>query len=124
GAVTYLYNDRSEGGDLQYSLLGGWRNENRTFGVLVSAQRASDELRRDGLEAYGTIPANYYAGGNAENPGANSITNGNCTGACATTLLANPDARGLNSFGTHFFEQQRERDSYTVAVQFRPMANL
>lgn len=124
GAVTYLYNDRSEGDDLQYSLLGGWRNENRTFGVLVSAQKASDELRRDGLEAYGTIPANYYAGGNIENPNGNSITSGNCTGACADTLLANPDARGLNSFGTHFFEQQRDRDSYTVALQFRPMANL
>lgn len=124
GALSYLYNDRSEGGDLQYSLLGGWRNDARTFGVLVSLQRANDELRRDGLESYGTIPASFYAGGNPENPGGNSIANGNCVGACATTLLANPNARGLNSFGTHFFEQQRERDSYTVALQWRPMDQL
>ena len=124
GAVTYLYNDRSESGDAQLSVLGGWRNEDRTFGVLVSAQRASDELRRDGLEAYGTIPASYYAGGNAENPGGNSIANGNCVGACATTLTANPNAKGLNSFGTHFFEQQRERNSYTVALQYRPNDSL
>lgn len=124
GALTYLYNDRSEEGDVQYSVLGGWRNENRTFGVLVSAQHAKDMLRRDGLEAYGTIPASYYAGGNPENPGANAIANGNCVGDCAATLLANPTARGLNSFGTHFFEQTRERDTYTVALQWRPLARL
>ena len=120
GAVSYLYNDRSEEADGQYSVLGSWQNEARTFGVLVSAQRASDALRRDGLESYGTIPASYYAGGNPENPGGNSILNGNCSGACATTLTANPTARGVNAFGTHFFEQQRERDSYTVALQLRP----
>jgi iron complex outermembrane receptor protein len=124
GAATYLYNDRSEDGDLQFSILGGWRDENRTFGILASYQRASDTLRRDGLEAYGTIPASFYAGGNPENPGGNSIATGNCVGACATTLLANPTARGLNSFGTHFFEQQRERDSYTIALQWRPIAGL
>ncbi|WP_296171912.1 TonB-dependent receptor plug domain-containing protein [uncultured Brevundimonas sp.] len=124
GAVTYLYNDRSESGDAQLSVLGGWRNEDRTFGVLVSAQRASDDLRRDGMEAYGTIPASYYAGGNAENPGGNSIANGNCVGTCASTLLANPNAKGLNAFGTHFFEQGRERNSYTVAAQWRPNDSL
>src|SRR5690606_1129938 len=41
GAASWLYNDRSEEGDLQLSVLGSWRNEARTFGVLVSAQRAS-----------------------------------------------------------------------------------
>ena len=56
GAASWLYNDRSEEGDLQLSVLGSWRNEARTFGVLVSAQQASDALRRDGLESYGTIP--------------------------------------------------------------------
>lgn len=124
GALTYLYNDRSEEGDVQYSLLGGWRNEDRTFGVLVSAQHAKDSLRRDGLESYGTIPASYYNGGNPENPGADAIANGNCVGECAATLQANPDARGLNSFGTHFFNQTRERDSYTVALQWRPVEQL
>ena len=124
GAATWLYNDRSEEGDLQLSALGSWRNEARTFGILVSAQRASDALRRDGLESYGTIPASYYMGGSPENPGANSITNGNCAGPCAATLAANPDARGMNAFGTHFFEQQRDRDSYTVALQFRPIEGL
>lgn len=124
GAITYLYNDRSKEGDPQLSGMAGWRNADATFGVLVSAQRAVDQLRRDGLESFGTIPANYYNGGNAENPGADAIANGNCTGACATTLLANPNARGLNSFGTSYFEQSRERNSYTVAAQWRPNAQL
>lgn len=124
GAVTYLYNDRSKEGDPQLSALAGWRNADATFGVLVSAQRAVDQLRRDGLESFGTIPANYYNGGSVDNPAANAITSGNCTGACATTLLANPNARGLNSFGAAYFEQTRERNSYTVAAQWRPNAQL
>ena len=123
GAATWLYNDRSEESDPQFSLLAGWRNEDRTFGVLFSAQQSKDGLRRDGLESYGTIPASYYNGGNPENP-VSAITNGNCVGACATTLLANPNARGLNSFGTHFFEQDRERDSYTLALQWKPVPQL
>ncbi|MET4685112.1 TonB-dependent receptor [Brevundimonas faecalis] len=124
GAVTWLYNDRSEEGDAQLSAMAGWRNADRTIGVLFSAQRAVDQLRRDGLESYGTIPASYYAGGNAENPGGNSIANGNCTGACAAALQANPNARGLNAFGTSYFEQERERNSYTAAVQWRPLPQL
>jgi len=123
GSLSYLYNDRSEEGDPQVSALLGWANENKTFGVLFSAQHAKDQLRRDGVESYGTIPASYYNGGNPENP-VSSITNGNCTGACASTLTANPNARGLNSFGTSFFEQERVRDSYTLALQWRPNDNL
>ncbi|NEX94011.1 TonB-dependent receptor [Caulobacter sp. 17J65-9] len=123
-AAGRLYNDRSEQGDFQASGLYSWHNEGRTLGIVVSAQQAKDQLRRDGLEAYGTIPANYYAGGSPDNPGANSITSGNCTGACATTLLANPNAKGLNSFGTSYFEQTRERTTYTAGIQWRPIDKL
>ncbi|MDZ4319945.1 MAG: TonB-dependent receptor plug domain-containing protein, partial [Phenylobacterium sp.] len=35
GAVTYLWNDPSEEGDFQYSVMGNWTNPERTFGVLV-----------------------------------------------------------------------------------------
>ena len=84
-----------------------------------SFQAIKDQLRRDGIESYGTIPASYYNGGNAENP-VSSITNGNCTGTCATTLAANPNARGVNSLSVSYFEQERVRDSYTAAVQWRP----
>jgi iron complex outermembrane recepter protein len=119
GSLSYLYNDRSKKSDPQVSFLGSWKNDAGTFGVAVSAQHAKDQLRRDGIESYGTIPASYYNGGNPENP-VSSIANGNCTGACATTLAANPNARGVNSLSVSYFEQERVRDSYTAAVQWRP----
>lgn len=119
GSLSYLYNDRSKKSDPQVAFLGSWKNDAGTFGIAVSAQHAKDQLRRDGIESYGTIPASYYNGGNPENP-VSSITNGNCTGTCATTLAANPNARGVNSLSVSYFEQERVRDSYTAAVQWRP----
>jgi len=119
GSLSYLYNDRSKKSDPQVAVLGSWKNADQTFGIAVSAQHAKDQLRRDGIESYGTIPASYYNGGNPENP-VSSITNGNCTGTCATTLAANPNARGVNSLSVSYFEQERVRDSYTAAVQWRP----
>jgi len=119
GQLSYLYNDRSKKSDPQASALLSWKNEAQTFGVILSAQHAKDQLRRDGIESYGTIPASYYNGGNPENP-VSSITNGNCTGTCATTLAANPNARGVNSLSVSYFEQERVRDSYTAALQWKP----
>lgn len=123
GAVSYLYNDRSKESDPQVSFLGSWKNADQTFGIAVSAQHAKDQLRRDGIESYGTIPASYYNGGNPENP-VSAIANGNCTGTCATTLAANPNARGVNSLSVSYFEQERVRDSYTAALQWRPSEAL
>ena len=122
GSVGYLYNDRSEEGDLQGALMGSWKNENETFGIALSVQKAKDQLRRDGVESYGTMAASNWAGGNADNPV--DSRNFGCTGACATTLSANLGARSPNAFGTSFFEQERDRTTYTAALQFRPMENL
>lgn len=138
GSLSYLYNDRSEKGDVQGSALVSWRNEGGTFGVLASFQRSKDRLRRDGLEAYGTITADFWNGVNdartsslpqslvpvAPNP-LDQITGiGNCTAACATTLTANPDARFPNAFGTSYFEQGRERLTYSAAAQWKPVPEL
>ena len=122
GSVGYLYNDRSEEGDLQGALMGSWKNENETFGIALSVQKAKDQLRRDGVESYGTMAASNWAGGDADNPV--DSRNFGCTGACATTLSANLGARSPNAFGTSFFEQERDRTTYTAALQFRPMENL
>lgn len=122
GTLGYLYNDRSEKGDVQGSALVSWRNEAGTIGFLASFQRAKDRLRRDGLEAYGTITADFWNGQN--DAGTSSITTGNCTGACATTLTANPDAVFPNAFGTSYFEQGRERLTYSAAAQWKPVPEL
>ncbi|MET3726411.1 TonB-dependent receptor [Sphingomonas trueperi] len=118
GSLGYLYNDRSKKGDLQGSAFISWRNEAATFGILASFQRAKDRLRRDGVESYGTIKASQWAGGNADNP-VDSRKAG-CTGSCASTLTSNLDAVSPNAFGTSYFEQSRERLSYSATAQWRP----
>ncbi|WP_423605116.1 TonB-dependent receptor [Sphingomonas sp. MS122] len=122
GSIGYLYNDRSEKGDVQGSALVSWRNEAGTFGILASFQRAKDRLRRDGLESYGTMRANQWAGGNPDNP-IDSRTRG-CLGACATTLTANLNAVSPNAFGTSYFEQGRERLTYSATAQWKPVDEL
>ncbi|USQ95509.1 TonB-dependent receptor [Caulobacter sp. RL271] len=122
GAVSYLYNDRSKKGDAQGSLLVSWKNADQTFGASFSVQRAEDQLRRDGVESYGTIAANQWAGGNPDNP-VDSRTRG-CTGSCATTLTNNLTARSPNAFGASYFEQDRVRTTYTTALQYKPTEAL
>jgi iron complex outermembrane receptor protein len=122
GSIGYLFNDRSEEGDLQGALMASWKNASETFGAAFSVSKATDHLRRDGLETYGTMAASQWAGGNADNP-VDSRTRG-CVATCASTLTANLGARSPNAFGTSFFEQERDRVTYTGALQFRPSENL
>lgn len=139
GSLSYLHNDRIGDGDPSFSGLFGWKNEADTFGIVVSAQRSKESIRRDGIESYGTVTGNsYIVGGDPANNSPNSITTTttnwatdppttmppSCVGACATTLLANPDAVAPNSISAHYFEQERERDTLSVALQFKPHEKL
>jgi iron complex outermembrane receptor protein len=136
-SVGGLYNDRSKKADFQGSALVSWHNESGTLGLLASFQRAKDRLRRDGIESYGTIPANFWAGQNDAKqsslsqaatdqlyPGQGITGTGTCTGACANTLLANLGARAPNAFGTSYFEQDRDRKTYSGTVQWKPIDRL
>lgn len=122
GSLSWFYNDRSRKSDVQGSALLSWHNASRTFGVLASFQRTEDHLRRDGIESYGTINANFWNGVN--DAGASSIANGNCTGTCATTLTANPNAKAPNAFGTSYFAQDRKRLTYSATAQWKPVDQL
>ena len=136
GSVSYLQNDRIGSGDPSVSALVGWKNQAGNFGVIVSAQRSNESIRRDGIESYGTVTGDHYINGREGAP--NSITTTgtdwstdppgvvppSCVGACATTLLANPDAVAPNSISAHYFEQQRNRDTLSVALQFKPHEKL
>jgi len=132
GSVSYLHNDRVKEGNPTMSALLGWKNDASTFGVLLSAQRAEERIRRDGVESYGTVSGRDYINGRGGSP--NSITTTttdwsqnppatmppSCVGGCATTLLANPTAIAPNSVSAHYFDQRRERDTLSLAVQFKP----
>jgi iron complex outermembrane receptor protein len=128
----YLYNDRISGGKPTLSGLFGWKNQAGTFGFLVSAQRSEEEIRRDGVESYGTVAGRDYINGRDGSPNSISTTGTDwstsppgvlppsCVGSCRTTLLANPNAVAPNSISAHYFEQQRKRDTLSLAVQFKP----
>lgn len=133
GSLGYLYNDRVKKGDVQGAALVSWHNDSKTFGILASFQRAKDQLRRDGLESYGTITADFWAGANDANtsslaapavPVAGRTYTGQCTAACATTLTANPGAKFPNAFGTSYFSQDRERLTYSATAQWKPVDQL
>ncbi len=140
GAVNYLYNDRIKDGDPSISALVGWKNDAGNFGVIVSAQRSEENIRRDGIESYGTVTGKDYingvgGGGSINNlptdwsvpanpDGSQPTKPATCVGSCATTLLANPNAIGPNSVSAHYFEQERKRDTLSVALQFKPHEKL
>lgn len=137
-SVGGLYNDRSKKGDFQGSALVSWHNESGTLGLLASFQRSKDRLRRDGVESYGTIGANFWNGVNDglisslpqsmipvnPDPSKQVTGTGSCINACAATLLANPNAKFPNAFGTSYFEQSRERKTYTATAQWKPVNQL
>ncbi|QPF76806.1 TonB-dependent receptor [Roseateles sp. DAIF2] len=136
GTASYLYNDRSKSGKPTMSGLFGWKNEAKTFGVLLSAQSSEERIRRDGIESYGTVTGNDYMTGRESNN--NSITTTytdwstnppgvkppSCVGACATTLKANPNAVAPNAISAHYFDQTRKRDTLSLSLQAKPHDKL
>ncbi len=140
GQVSSLYNDRVRDFDPQASVMFGWKNAADNFGIIVSAQTATENIRRDGVEAYGSVSARDYrdgqgGGGSVNNlppdwsrppnpDGSQPTLPASCVGECAATLEANLDARGPNSLSASYFEQERKRDTYSVALQFKPTDKL
>lgn len=133
GQVSYLWNDRVKKDDPQASLMYSWKNDASTFGVLVSAQTSTENIRRDGVESYGSVSALDYRDGQG---GGGSVNNRPmdwsvgapkpqvCVDACEDTLQNNLTARGPNSLSAHYFEQERKRDTYSLALQFKPVEEL
>lgn len=128
-SASVIYNDRTTKSDPTLAGMVGWRDPSRTFGVLLTAQRAVENIRRDGIESYGTAIGRDYITGRES--GNNSVTTTStdwsvpggatvppaCQGLCKDTLLANPNAITLSSVSGHFFEQKRERDTLSLALQ-------
>src|SRR3546814_7602737 len=48
----------------------------------------------------------------------------NLRDACETTLARNPGARFQNACGTSYFEQGRERVTYSATAQWKPVSQL
>lgn len=110
GSAGDMYNDRSEKHDFNFSLVGSWHNAKRTFGILIGLQQASEHLRRDGVEALGTVSA-----------GAASPNTGIDPPAPPSSInVTNPTALLPNAINAALFQQHRERQGGNAVLEFKP----
>jgi len=105
GSVGAVYAEMPDRTDGQYSLLGAWKNDASTFGVLVQGFYEARHLRRDGVEVLGY---EKIAAGSA-------------------VATANPDLSEVfypAMIGAAFFEQERKRKGGLIDLQFAPSDEL
>ncbi|OAX63833.1 TonB-dependent receptor [Xanthomonas translucens pv. arrhenatheri] len=106
GSVGYNYNDRSEEGNPRGSALWSWKNDDETFGALISATHDKQDISRAGIEYFG-----YTTG--ADIPRTATITGDGSNVATARVPA------GISSA---FFQQTRERNGLQAALQWKPDA--
>ncbi|WP_355604499.1 TonB-dependent receptor [Xanthomonas cannabis] len=104
GSIGYNYNDRSEEGNPRGSALWSWKNDDETFGALISATHDKQDLARAGIEYFG-----YTTGANI--PASATITG---DGSDVAT------ARVPAGISSAFFQQTRERSGLQGALQWKP----
>ena len=100
-----VYADMPDKKDGQYSLLGNWKNDAETFGVMLQGFYEARHLRRDGIEVLGyeTIA-----------PGS----------AVATAVPGLSGVQYPALIGAAFFEQERKRKGGLIDFQFKPTDDL
>jgi iron complex outermembrane receptor protein len=100
-ALGVVYADLPKKSDPQMSGLINWKNDDKTFGVMVQAFSEKRSLRRDGQEILGY---EQIAAG-------------------STMAKSNPDLAGAyypGLMGSALFEQTRKRTGGLVSLQFKP----
>ncbi|MDL5367894.1 TonB-dependent receptor [Xanthomonas sp. NCPPB 2654] len=100
GSVSYGYNDRSEDGKPNASLLYNWKNDAGTLGVLGSVMHSERSLRRDGVEIFG-----YSDIQGAGFPDA---------------VAAGKQGVYPTAINSALFTQTRKRDGVTGSLQWKP----
>lgn len=114
-SVGAMHSTLAESTSPQLTGMVGWRNDERTAGVLVQVFNQKQKLRRDGAEVLG-----YYAIDKTKfAPGSTTIINGvaaptaNLNGVLAPSLI-----------GSSLFEQNRDRNGAAIELQIKPTADV
>ncbi|MDC8773838.1 TonB-dependent receptor [Roseateles albus] len=99
-SVEAVYSKLPAKTDPQLSGLLNWKNDDKTFGVMVAVNRQTRTMRRDGLE-------NFTAGG-------------------STTPIVDQNGVKTDAYaswggGSAIFRQDRERNTANVALEFKPV---
>jgi iron complex outermembrane receptor protein len=103
-SVGAVYADLPETTDPQFSALLNFRDESKTFGVLLQVFSEKRHLRRDGVETLGFI---------------NQLTSANAP----KLIAAHPDLAGVYApdlIGSAYFTQERERKGGLIKAEFKP----
>lgn len=101
--IGAVYADLPSKTDPQLSVLANFKNEAKTFGVLVQAFSEKRHLRRDGVETLGYRQLDKALD--------------------STLLAAHPDLEGVwapTSMGAALFQQERERKGGLITLQLKP----
>jgi iron complex outermembrane receptor protein len=109
-----VYADLPKATDPQVSALLAWRNDAKTFGMMVQVFDEKRRLRRDGVETFA-------------HDGAQSLTPVSASTVSAGALAANPGLAGAvfpNLMGVALFTQERERKGGVVSAQFKPTQDI
>ena len=105
GSIGAVYTSLPKKTDPQFSALMNWKNDAKTFGVMVQAFSEKRSLRRDGQEMLGY---SQIAAG-------------------SKIALSNPDLSGVyvpNAIGSALFEQTRKREGGLIDFQFKPSKDV
>lgn len=111
GSIGENYNDQSESNKPNASLLYSWKNSDNTFGVAVSAQHYEEKVDRQGEEVFGYSPVSSLT---ASPFVAAGLANGSLHGSDLIPQEIN----------AAYFQQNRERNSGTINLQFKPNDQL
>ncbi|HEV6964926.1 TonB-dependent receptor [Roseateles sp.] len=106
--VGAVYANLPKKTDPQLSALLNWRDDSKTFGVLVQAFSEKRHLRRDGVETLGFI---------------NQLTKDNA----ADLIKAHGDLEGVYTpdlIGAAYFTQERERKGGLIRAEFKPTQDV
>jgi iron complex outermembrane receptor protein len=107
-----VYADLPKKNDPQVSALFAYKNDAKTFGILVQAFDEKRHLRRDGVETMAHDGAKALTPIEQLNPG---------------LVAANPALAGAlvpNLMGSAYFTQERERKGGVVSVQVKPTKDV
>ncbi|KGK00109.1 TonB-dependent receptor [Thalassotalea sp. ND16A] len=102
GSISGVYNDLSDKTNPKGSILGNWKNKDETFGMLVTLDHQTTDLRRDAVEVLGYIKNDIFV--NGEQVGEDTLYPRN--------------------IGSALFQQERERNTGMVTFQWRPTDEL
>jgi iron complex outermembrane receptor protein len=123
----YQYNDRSAQGDAKGSVAYSWKNDNSTFGVIGAFTYSKENLTRGGIEYFGYDQGTDFVTKNSSGAITGTVNPGmTINGQAPTTssLAALAAARYPAFISYSYFQQTRERYSFSGDVSWRPMAGL